>query len=330
ENFQFNNTSTSANTIKLGNAYYATSGFSGNTITVTSTVATPLTVDANLVTDAAKNINVTGTTAVDNLTGGAGNDVLVGGGGADTLIGGAGSDTITYQTTGNIHGDAGSAVVGTDSDTLVLNQAATIDLSQLDQDGGTTNNLTGFENVNATGSSGAVILTGSSGANILTGGAANDTITGGAGDDVLTGGGGSDVLFGGDGNDIIVYDAADLAGTATLVYDGGLSTDTLRFDGAGQLLDLTAIAQTKITGIENINLTGTGNNTLTLNVQDVLDLSGTTDQLIVLGNTGDVVNSTGQGWVAGSNVLLNGETYASYTNGFASLLVDTDITRNIS
>ncbi|MEO5702875.1 MAG: calcium-binding protein, partial [Gammaproteobacteria bacterium] len=267
---------------------------------------------------------------IDNLTGGAGNDVLIGGGGADVLIGGGGSDTITYQTTGTIHGDAASATAGTNSDTLVLNQAATINLSLLDQDGTGGATLTGFENVNAAGSSGSVTLTGSSGANILTGGAGNDQISGGEGDDTLRGGGGSDVLLGGGGSDILVYDATDLSGTATLVYDGGLDTDTLRFDGAGQLLDLTAIAFDKITGIENIALNGTGNNTLTLNVQDVLDLSGTTDQLIVLGNAGDVVNSTGQGWVAGSNVLLNGETYASYTNGFASLLVDTDITRNIS
>jgi len=331
ENFQFNNnTSGGVNTITLGNTYYASTGFSGNTITAVSTVATALTVNASSVTDPTKNINVTGTTAVDNLTGGAGNDVLVGGGGADVLIGGTGSDTITYQITGTIHGDAVSAAAGIDSDTLVLNQGATIDLSQLDQDGGSGATLTGFENVNAAGSSGAVILTGSTGANTLTGGTGNDQISGGDGDDILRGGGGSDVLLGGLGSDVLVYDAADLPGTATVVYDGGLGADTLRFDGAGQLLDLTAIAQLKITGIENIALNGAGNNTLTLNVQDVLDLSGTTDQLVVLGNAGDVVNSTGQGWVAGANQTIAGEVYATYTNGFATLLIDFDITRNIT
>jgi hypothetical protein len=92
---------------------------------------------------------------------------------------------------------------------------------------------------------------------------------------------------------------------------------------------LTAAAQTKIQGIENISLVGTGNNSLTLNVQDVLDLSSTTNQLLVLGNAGDSVIATG-GWIAGANQIIGVDTYATYTSGAATLLVDIDVTRNIT
>ena len=153
------------------------------------------------------------------------------------------------------------------------------------------------------------------------------TIEGGT---TFVGTAGADVMQGSGGNDILVYDPADFPGTANTVYDGGAGSDTLRFDGAGQSLDLTALAQTKIQNIENIDLTGTGNNTLSLSLQDVLDLSSTSNQVVVLGNVGDVVNSTGQGWVQGANQVIGPQTYASYTNGLATLLVDIDVTRNVT
>ena len=147
--------------------------------------------------------------------------------------------------------------------------------------------------------------------------------------DVIQGDGGADVMQGNAGNDILVYDPADFPGAATTVYDGGADNDTLRFDGAGQSLDLTGLAQTKIQNVENIDLTGTGDNTLALTLQDVLDLSSTSNQVVVLGNVGDIVNSTGQGWVQGANQAIGPQTYATYTNGSATLLVDIDVTRNI-
>ena len=80
---------------------------------------------------------------------------------------------------------------GADIDTLLVNGAATINLSSIDQSSGDTANTTGFENVNASGSSAAVSLTGSSGANVLTGGSANDTLNGGGGNDTIDGGAGT-------------------------------------------------------------------------------------------------------------------------------------------
>ena len=182
---------------------------------------------------------LTGGTGADHIFGGSGNDTIVGGGGADTLIGDAGNDRITYEngTLGTvIYGDAAAAAAGTDSDTLVLNQAATIDLSQVsDQDTGSANvTVTGFENVDASGSSAAVVLTGSSGANVLTGGSAVDTIDGGAGNDTITGGAGGDTLTGGLGADTFIISATgDITGdTINGTVEAG-TLDTLRLDSAG-------------------------------------------------------------------------------------------------
>jgi VCBS repeat-containing protein len=178
------------------------------------------------------------------------------------------------------------------------------------------------------------ILTGTDPVNdALGGGTGDDTLSGLGGNDILTGGGGADILIGGSGDDILVFDSADLAGSGT-VYNGGTDGgvlshgDMLRFDGSGQTLDLNAITdQTKIQNIETIDLTGTGNNTLKLNFNDVLDLSSSTDTLVVKGNAGDVVNLVG-GWTPGSDQTVEGQTYHTFTLNAATVLVDTDVTTN--
>ena len=84
------------------------------------------------------------------------------------------------------------------------------------------------------------------------------------------------------------------------------------------------------TGLERIDLTGTGDNALTLDVRDVLALSDTSNELLVDGNAGDTVNSLGEGWVNGGGVNVGGINYNQYTFGAASLLVDTDVIQNIT
>ena len=162
------------------------------------------------------------------------------------------------------------------------------------------------------GSGSADGLNGYNGADKLYGNGGNDTLNGGAGNDLLNGGAGADRLLGGTGNDTLVWHALD-----SLVDGGGDTLDKLKCG----TLDLTAVINTKIKGIEVIDMTNGANNTLTLNAQDVLDLSPSTNVLRVLGNAGDKVNIVG-----GFNDVGMAGAFHKYTFGGATLLVDTDIT----
>jgi len=114
--------------------------------------------------------------------------------------------------------------------------------------------------------------------------------------------------------------------------DGGTGSDTLELNGAGLDLDLTALADNRTRSIERIDLTGSGDNSLTLSVLDVLNLSEESNELLVLGNAGDTV-SQGASWTAaaagGTNgngtSTIDGQTYQIYSAGQAALLVDTDM-----
>jgi hypothetical protein len=197
------------------------------------------------------------------------------------------------------------------------------------------------------GTAGADTLTGTAGANQLVGGLGNDT---------LIGGGGADVLYGGAGNDVIQVNADNLAQLAlsggsqsAMRIDGGGGIDTLRIDGAGLVLDLANVRGEVMQNIERIDLTGSGNNTLRLNVRDLLEnfssanvwnagnsstgnLATTVsrNQLMVTGNAGDtVVLIDLANWAVTqpANVItINGRTYDGYNLGAAQLLIDTALT----
>ena len=90
----------------------------------------------------------------------------------------------------------------------------------------------------------------------------DDVILGAQGDDTLLGNGGLDVLNGGADDDILaLLDPAFLEGFGTGGGRilGGTGSDTLCLDGAGVILDLGAIPDTRIQGIEIIDLGGDGN-----------------------------------------------------------------------
>ena len=130
----------------------------------------------------------------DEVRGGDGDDSIVGGAGDDTLDGGAGDDTITYDGSDDtIDGGAGT-------DTLLVTGDATILLLVDDQSSDDTAIVSGFENVDASGSTVTVTLVGDANANKLTGGTAADVIIGGSGADTLTGGVGDDKIYLYDGN----------------------------------------------------------------------------------------------------------------------------------
>jgi hypothetical protein len=164
------------------------------------------------------------------------------------------------------------------------------------------------------GSSAADQLNGYNGKDTLKGNGGNDVLNGGAGNDKLIGGAGADRLLGGGGKDILTWDKND-----TEVDGGGGNLDVLK---AGTL-NLTNFDNALIQGIEVINMTNGANNRLTLNAQDLLDLSDSTNVLRVLGNPGDSINIVGSFNDASDNLA----GFNRYTLGNGAVLqVDNDIT----
>ncbi|MBW4679740.1 MAG: putative Ig domain-containing protein [Microcoleus vaginatus WJT46-NPBG5] len=164
----------------------------------------------------------------------------------------------------------------------------------------------------------SVTQMGTAAVDVLTGTAAADILVGGLANDQLIGNGGADVLYGGAGDDIVV-----ISDTGLRRIDGGLGTDTLWLGGAGMALDLTAIRDPLIQGIERINMTGAGNNILSLGARDVISLSGSTSTLTVEGNAGDIVNASGFTFAGTAN------GFNQYTTSSATLLVQAGVTVNV-
>lgn len=172
---------------------------------------------------------------------------------------------------------------------------------------------------------GQVQADGGDGNDNLLGTSADEILIGGRGNDVLNGTGGADVLRGGAGDDVLLWQ------DGLREVDGGGGTDTLRIGGADVSLDFTLIANNKLSGIEVLDLTGSGNNHAILSLLDVLAL-GDHNGLRIDGNSGDSVTSVAQGWTLaeGAPVVLAEQSYNSYTLAGATLLIDTDLTQTIS
>jgi RTX calcium-binding nonapeptide repeat (4 copies)/FG-GAP repeat len=169
----------------------------------------------------------------------------------------------------------------------------------------------------------SVAFEGTARGDVLTGTDSGEALVGGRGNDLLNGGAGSDSLIGGANNDVLVWDAADHR------IDGGSGFDTLRFDGADQTLDLTLLPSKVITGINVVDLTGSGDNHLRLSLQDLLQMSDN-GALRVAGNAGDSVETTTTGWTQIADQSIGGNNYHAYLHGSATLLIDSDLTQTVT
>jgi Ca2+-binding RTX toxin-like protein len=90
--------------------------------------------------------------------------------------------------------------------------------------------------------------------------------------DFFTGGGGNDAFSGGAGNDYF-----DVQSPEFVRIDGGAGLDTVIFDKAGPVIDLTGDLRGRMTSVEAIELNGDGSqpNTLTIDAGDVAAMLGT-------------------------------------------------------
>ncbi len=163
---------------------------------------------------------------------------------------------------------------------------------------------------------GLSVITGTSGDDVLRGTLAAESFQAGDGNDLLIGRGGADVFVGGAGVDQIKVPDLNFAS-----IDGGAGTDILHLDGKDLHLDLASLGG-KIHGIETICLFGRGDNTLTLTADGVVNLSDTSNALILNGNAGDHVTVQDGGWVEGG---VKG-FYHSYIHDDAVLLVGANLT----
>ncbi len=160
----------------------------------------------------------------------------------------------------------------------------------------------------------SIALVGTPGDDELFGTDDDETIVGGDGADTLHAMAGFDTVYGGRGDDLIALTSPNF-----FRIDGGLGFDTIVLEGDGLALDLPAYFEPAIAGIEGVDLTGTGDNTLFLETRDLRALSKTSNTLIVVGDEGDqVVAELG---AAGFADLGSANGFAAYSDGVVTLLV---------
>ena len=228
---------------------------------------------------------------------GAGNDTIVAGTGNDSLLGGRDDDT--FVLAGNLTSDdtISGGDTGTNSDTLTFTDAngAADDLNNVTgietiRLGNTTTNVvvTTVDTLVANGatltvngsslttgtmtwygaaeSDGKFSITGGALADSLVGGGGNDTIVADSGADTINAGAGVDSINAGSGHDVLVFaSASELAADVTVIGESG--TDTIRMDTGSTALTLGDADFADVIQVENLDLTGTAAQTVTLGAQ---------------------------------------------------------------
>ena len=201
-----------------------------------------------------------------------------------------------------------------------------------------------IRNITSSGAALVVEDSGTIGDDTITGTVNSELFAGDLGDDIIIGGGGADILFGGAGDDTFVLDANGANGSLSdnlialqsgpigdrvATVNGGTGEDTLVIVGADVVLNFDNINPGRIENIERIDITGSGDNALSIDVSDVFDLSETSNQLIIFGDAGDTVNAVGDGINAfvdsGTDLMIDGSMFDEFVLGNAVLLIEQDV-----
>ncbi len=259
-------------------------------------------------------INGTGNALTNTLTGNDADNVLDGGAGNDTMIGLGGNDTYIVAQNGDVVQEA----AGKGIDTVKFSGTTGFTLSA------NVENLllaSGTAGLDGTGNALANKIIGNGGANSLVGNGGNDTIDGMGGADEIDGGAGNDTLIMGNPNQ-----ALSIAG-------GGGLKDVLVVKNSGITLDLDVLTGDKLTGLEILDIKGSGNNTVGLSAAAIESLMSNPDGVFTIrGNGGDVINFSDGGWSTDTSMVIGGRLYDIYDNAptGAGMLVDHAITVNFA
>lgn len=249
------------------------------------------------------------------------------------------NDTLTTADTGlAAHNDVTVSILGRTISVTQPNGGLEVDSVAIRVDASADITVDGFDQTDVftrDGDPSNVIVTGAEGGTIQTGEAA-DTVditsnasNGGAAEVyTVTTDGGDDVITLADlvDSSYIIQAGETLDGMGNLLQDA-TDVDSVVIDGSVNL----GTGPLSLSNVEVLDITGTGDNTLTLTASDVLDASDDTNTLIIKGDSGDVLDSSDT-WTPGATGVtgVDGGTYNTYTfdtgGGIATLLVDASIT----
>lgn len=151
--------------------------------------------------------------------------------------------------------------------------------------------------------------------NITLSDASVNNLSAGSGDDFIVKSSQADSIFAGPGNDVITIKDGNIQR-----IDGGQGEDTLRFEGAGLVIDL-ASQGARVRSIEQIDIRGSGANKIAFNKN-----ISSTGSVLVQGDADDTVYSTNQQWVdSGASTVIDGVKYQVYNAGSATLYLQTGV-----
>jgi len=121
----------------------------------------------------------------------------------------------------------------------------------------------------------------------------------------------------GDGDDRLTLDLEPIP-----ILNGQGGGNALVLAGRGVNLNLTSIADTNFAQFTAIDISGSGANTLTLDAQEVLNISNASNTLIVRRDSNDTVNKGG-GWTQRAGEMIGKDAFDVFTQGAATLKVQT-------